>query len=72
MTTRPSFDELAGLVLRPQGLHERIADAMDDPGRVWCCTCGQSQRVDAAACLREGWPSCCGQTMTLDPPETWT
>ena len=38
-------------------------------GRVWCRNCGNSQRVDAAACIRSGWPECCGYTMTIDSPE---
>ena len=38
-------------------------------GRVWCRTCGQSQRVDSAHCIRNGWPKCCGETMTIDSPE---
>lgn len=38
-------------------------------GQVWCTACGRTQRVDTAACLRSGWPKCCGQTMTIDSPE---
>lgn len=37
-------------------------------GMVWCKTCGRSQKVDAADCLRHGWPKCHGYTMTLDAP----
>lgn len=41
-------------------------------GMVWCRTCGRSQKVDAAHCLRTGWPTCCkGHTMTIDSPETF-
>ena len=54
-----------------QGLHASIA--RDVPqlrrGMVWCRTCGRSQKVDSAECLRSGWPLCCGQTMTIDSPE---
>lgn len=38
-------------------------------GRVWCLRCSNSQQVDSAACLRSGWPRCCGATMTIDSPE---
>lgn len=55
---------------RLSGLHQRIVD--DVPalkrGLVWCRTCAREQRVDAADCLRHGWPKCCGHTMTIDPP----
>lgn len=52
------------------GLHQRIAD--DVPaikrGRVWCKRCGAELEVDGARCLRDGWPTCCGETMTIDSP----
>jgi hypothetical protein len=38
-------------------------------GKVWCRTCGREQRVDAAGALSNGWPKCCGYTMTIDSPE---
>jgi len=38
-------------------------------GRVWCATCGNSERVDSGHALSLGWPMCCGYTMTLDSPE---
>jgi len=37
-------------------------------GRVWCTVCGRRQDVDAVRCLCEGWPACCGLTMTIDSP----
>jgi Zn finger protein HypA/HybF involved in hydrogenase expression len=37
-------------------------------GQVWCRTCGRTEHVDSAKCLREGWPKCCGHTMTIDAP----
>jgi len=40
-------------------------------GKVWCRTCGREQAVDSAYCLRNGWPTCCGYTMTIDHPDTW-
>ena len=38
-------------------------------GRVWCKTCGRMERVDGVKCLQNGWPKCCGRTMTIDSPE---
>lgn len=38
-------------------------------GQVWCRECGRTQRVNSALALREGWPKCCGYTMTIDSPE---
>ena len=37
-------------------------------GHVWCRTCGAQQLVNAAECLRVGWPRHCGETMTIDAP----
>lgn len=39
-------------------------------GLVWCHTCGRERRVDAVrATTGDGWPKCCGYTMSLDSPE---
>lgn len=38
-------------------------------GRVWCTQCGSHADVSSMACLRVGWPKCCGLTMTIDSPE---
>ncbi len=35
--------------------------------QVWCRICGATQRVENG--LRDGWPTCCGSTMTIDSPE---
>lgn len=51
------------------GLHRSLANAIGNPDRVWCRTCGRSEKVDAALCLRHGWPKCCEATMTIDNPE---
>lgn len=40
-------------------------------GMVWCKTCHRSEKVDSTDCLRNGWPECCGYTMTIDHPNTW-
>ncbi len=37
--------------------------------QVWCRSCGRTERVENG--LRDGWPKCCGATMTVDPPEEW-
>lgn len=50
-------------------IHEAIADAIGNPSRVWCRYCGRSEEVNAAECLRSGWPECCDMTMTIDEPE---
>lgn len=53
------------------GLHDKIV--ADVPqlrrGIVWCTKCGRSQKVNAADCLRSGWPKCHGYTMTIDSPD---
>lgn len=38
-------------------------------GQVWCFTCGNTFKVNAAKCLSSGWPKCCDQTMSIDSPE---
>ena len=38
-------------------------------GQVWCKTCGKTQWVKSAEALRNGWPKCCGYTMTIDSPD---
>lgn len=62
-------DFLVGLA----GIHDRIAADVygrtGKGGRVYCRRCGGDQAADFAECLRSGWPKCCGETMTIDPPE---
>ena len=41
-------------------------------GRVWCKTCRAERKCDSGEAMRHGWPKCCGYTMTIDPPETWS
>lgn len=55
-------------------LHETLAKSHPklQRGRVWCRTCGRTQRVDSANALRTGWPKCCGYTMTIDAPDERT
>lgn len=55
----------------PRSLHDTLAQSHASlrRGQVWCTRCGASQQVDSAECLRNGWPRCCGATMTIDSPE---
>lgn len=36
-------------------------------GQVWCRTCGAT--LTGIYGMRDGWPKCCGHTMTIDSPE---
>lgn len=60
------------LALIDDAICEAIQDAIQHPklarGQVWCRTCGRTERVDSAECMRSGWPKCCGSTMTVDAP----
>lgn len=38
-------------------------------GMVWCTVCGRSEKVNSNGALKNGWPKCCGYTMTIDSPE---
>lgn len=52
-------------------LHEKLGTAHPKltRGQVWCRDCGYTTKVDPAEALRNGWPLCCGRTMTIDSPE---
>jgi len=54
-----------------RSLHKRMADQVPKlkRGEVWCRKCGAHMQVDSSSCLRDGWPKCCGETMTIDSPE---
>jgi len=58
-------------ILRTVSFQEATAAAVPQlrRGKVWCLKCGNEQDVNAAQCLRSGWPKCCGETMTIDSPE---
>jgi hypothetical protein len=45
-------------------MYRDMAKACGDS--VKCKMCGRIQKVDAAGCLRHGWPKCCGLTMMLN------
>ncbi len=38
-------------------------------GQVWCFRCGATFKVSSGECFRSGWPTCCGETMSIDSPE---
>ena len=38
-------------------------------GRVFCARCSSFRTVNAANALRNGWPKCCGATMSIDKPK---
>jgi len=54
---------------------KRLTDSIVDDvpqlkrGQVWCTVCGKSEKVNSGKALRNGWPKCCGYTMTIDSPE---
>jgi hypothetical protein len=52
-------------------LHEKIANSHPQlqRGQVWCRECGSTQKVNTPEALRDGWPRCCGFTMTIDAPD---
>ena len=52
-------------------LHQKMATAHPklERGQVWCRSCGATRRVNSAGALRNGWPKCCGYTMTIDAPD---
>lgn len=51
-------------------LHEKIVQDVPQlrRGQVWFRSCGPTEKVNSADCLRNGWPKHCGQTMTIDAP----
>ena len=65
------LDHLATVHRRHQALYDTIAASHPSllAGIVWCGRCGKSRKVDAAKCLRSGWPRCCSTTMGLDQPK---
>ena len=60
-------DTVDQLFTRHQVLYEEITRSHPSllNGVVWCSRCRRSRTVDAAKCLRDGWPKCCGGTMAL-------
>jgi len=62
--------KLTGEFRHLAGIHGRVAKAAGlELCQVRCKTCGNSQTVKGADCLRRGWPRCHGETMQLIPKE---
>lgn len=72
-TTKEIFDTYAILNKWTEFEKELILDMTSHPfisrGQVWCRECGRTEKVNPTDCLRNGWPKCCGYTMTIDSPE---
>lgn len=66
-----SMAEKSAFLTSLAGVHARLATVHPSlaRGQVWCRTCGSSRGVNTAGALRNGWPKCCGYTMTIDSPE---
>jgi hypothetical protein len=65
-------DTLTAFFAKPRTLYDEITRSHPSliRGRVWCTRCTAWKDIDAAKCLKEGWPRCHGATMTIDsPPE---
>jgi hypothetical protein len=62
--------ETIAKLIGTQEIYDTIAAS--DPslrrGVVRCGRCGSSRIVDSAKCLRDGWPLCCGATMSIEKP----
>ena len=56
------------LIKNIRNLHSNIANDIWGPGNrlVTCRICGNQKEVNPACCLSDGWPKCCGYTMTID------
>lgn len=66
-----SIEDFFTAPARHQALYDTIAQRHPSllAGIVICGRCGTRRQVDAARCLREGWPKCCSGTMGLAPVE---
>lgn len=65
-----SLEDFIKAPARHQALYDTIAQSHPSlmRGIVWCGRCRKSRTVDAARCLREGWPKCCNGTMSIEAP----
>lgn len=76
--TEPTREEIemSHVINRVRNIHENIADDLEAHrrelgyaiGYVMCRHCGRIERQDMEDGLRNGWPKCCGYTMTIDVP----
>jgi len=67
------FKDLNGSKFQGEIMYNNIIENVPQlkRGLVWCKKCGREESVNSSICLRNGWPECCGETMTIDAPETW-
>ena len=66
----PTYESSLGVEEISAMYRDMVAgDAKLARGQVWCCKCGSTQMVNSGGALRNGWPKCCGETMTIDSPE---
>ena len=63
-------DVLTAFAAKPHTLYDEIAKSHPSllRGRVWCTRCSNFRQVNVGNALRNGWPPCCGMTMTIDSP----
>lgn len=47
-------------------ISKSFTDIVGKHPTVYCHNCGSTETVDAIECLSNGWPKCCGYTMSLD------
>lgn len=54
-------------------IYSRTADSHPHlrRGKVWCRKCRREQAINSADGIRNGWPRCCGYTMTIDHLDMW-
>lgn len=63
--TKARLDKMEAALAKAGTLHEAIADALGLTS-ARCRTCGDVTKIEnVAACLRSGWPTCCGRTMVV-------
>lgn len=65
-----SLEDFFKAPARHQSLYDTIEASHPSllAGKVWCGRCGRPRTVDAAKCLRDGWPKCCGTTVSIEKP----
>lgn len=74
MSGKKILDGLAQAIAHTASMYDDMAASHPSlrRGMVWCRTCYRMERVNSANALRHGWPKCCGATMTIDHPDTWS
>ena len=62
-------DKKGGGMIQEKIINEIVEIPQLKRGIIWCTVCGKTINFRASNCLRNGWPKCCGYTMTIDSPE---